>query len=204
MNNALLNLKLKTLLSKHTYYSNEIEYKNEIVHEAEPKFLAEVNKYLKDKPELKEKFNNILNPKKEHVNFKQSNFNESSTSGYDKIDTKSKTPPSNFEQTVFREISKKIHPDKLKDPTNKQLELYSEASDAYTSHDIIKLYQTAIELDITVTIDENVISQIESQIDKMKEKSNFFDKNLAYQWLLAVTPVERQKVIDFYVKNILK
>jgi len=205
MNNNLLNLKLKTLLSKHTYYSNEIEYKNEIVHEAEPKFLSEINKHLKDNPELLKKINNIINPENVDTKFKQNNINESSTSGKsDVIDTKSKIPPSNFEQIVFREISKKIHPDKLKDPTQTQLELYSEASDAYSSHDIITLYKTAISLDIIVTIDENVIKQVEEQINKMAEKSDFFDKNLAYQWLLAVTTKERKKVIDFYIANIIK
>jgi len=202
MNNTLLNLKLKTLLSKHTYYSNEIEYKSELVHDAEPKFLKEVRKYIKDNKELLNKFNNILNPKKINPNIKNNKFG---TNGNDQLEnTKSKIPPSEFEQNVFREISKKMHPDKLKNPTKEQLELYNEASDAYTSHDIIKLYQTAIDLNILVSIDENVIIQIEEQINKMEEKSEFYEKNLAYQWLLAVTDEQRKKVLDFYVKNIIK
>jgi len=204
MNNALLNLKLKTLLSKHTYYSNEIEYKYEIVHEAEPQFINEVKNHIKDNKELIDKFNNIFNPKKINNDFKQDFSNESTSGNTQDINNKSKTSPSKFEQTVFREISKKMHPDKLKNPTAQQLELYSEASDAYTSHDIIKLYRTAMDLNIEVTVDENLITQIEQQIKKMEEKSEFYEKNLAYQWLIAVTDEQRQKVIDFYVKNMLK
>jgi len=204
MNNALLQLKLKTLLSKYNYYSNEIEYKTEIVHEAEPKFLSEVNKLLKDKPDLLKKFNNIINPQKIDVKFK----NQNGTNGFNDENNNTqniteKTPSSEFEQKIFHEISKQIHPDKLKNPTQKQLELYSEASDAYSSHDIITLYKTAIELDIEVTIDENVIEQVETQIEKMEEKSDFIEKNLAYQWLIAVKDQERLRILNFYIKNVI-
>jgi hypothetical protein len=204
MNNALLQLKLKTLLSKYNYYSNEIEYKTEIVHNAEPKFLEEIGKLLKDNPILYEKFNNIINPQKINVNFKKHN---NSTSGNDndndKNVVKEKTPSSEFEQKIFHEISKQLHPDKLKNPSNKQIELYSEASDAYSSHDIITLYKTAIELDIEVIIDENVIKQVEQQIEKMEEKTNFIEKNLAYQWLIAVEEQERLRILKFYIENVI-
>lgn len=81
-------------------------------------------------------------------------------------------------------------------------ELYIEASNAYTEHDIITLYKMAIQLNLDVEIDTTVILQVQQQIESMKEKSTFIEQNLAYQWLLTENTKEKAALIQYYIDNL--
>lgn len=193
MSDTLQQLKLKKLVSEHTYYKNEIRYKKELIRQAEVDFMQAVSKYLKSQPELMKQVNAFMNKARE----------ESSISNV-KDGVSEKEPPSDFEKKVFREISKVAHPDKTNGEDEKLTELYIEASDAYSSHDIITLYKMAVQLNLDVELNEEVSQKIETQITNMREETDFIEKNLAYQWILAITPEEKETVLNYYISNIMK
>lgn len=190
MASHLNKLKLKKILAEHTYYVSEIDYKSEIVKEAEPEFLKAIHSYLKHNPDLLKNMNTFLD------NSRQETAIENAKDGVNE-----KIPPSDFEKQVFREISKVAHPDKLAEEDADMTELYIEASNAYTEHDVITLYKMAIQLNLDVEIDANVIIQIQQQIETMKEQSTFMEQNLAYQWLVCESIEEKQKLLDYYIDN---
>lgn len=183
-------LRLKKLMAEHTYYTSEIEYKKEITREAETDFTKAINSRFKENPDLMKTMDAAIEESKKTIAIENA-----------KDGLSEKIPASEFEKKVFREISKVAHPDKLDEEDATLTDMYIEASNAYTNHDIITLYKMAVQMNIDIDINTEVIDQIKTQIENMKKESSFFEQNLAYQWSNAKNEEERVAIVNYYIDN---
>ena len=63
----LKSLQLKRLLKELDYIESELEYRSELINEADSQFLLEINYFLEENPELKKIYNNIIDVRVDQI-----------------------------------------------------------------------------------------------------------------------------------------
>lgn len=96
--------------------------------------------------------------------------------------------PSEIEKQIYRQISKLTHPDK----ENSNVDQFNAASIAYSSGNFVQLMKIAHELEIKISIDENTIETIKTQIADLRLQSEMLNEHLIWKWYLTQDSDEKQ------------
>ena len=130
----LKQLEVKRLIKEFDFLNSDLDYKNELVYEADNSFIKNVNEFLDNNPEVKKIFdrkiddrlNKIIMEKVEKTYVENIIPDETEDIIIKKDDKIRK---------IYREIAKKTHPDKV---DNKKLnDIYIKASTHYDEKDYI-------------------------------------------------------------------
>ena len=189
MNDKIKQLGVKRLLQEYNYLLVDDEYKKEVIDSNRSGFLTSIENMKIElgiqnpEPEIPTESKNI-SPKKSKI---------------EDIDDRTKSKL----KKIYRDIVKITHPDKL--DSEKYLDTYIRAKDAYAENDLLELYLICLELNIEVEIETEDLDNIMNIITlKRNELSNI---ESSFLWLWAHAKTEEMKnsiVLNFINKHVNK
>lgn len=197
----LKKLEVKKLLKELDFLTSDLDYKNELVFEADNNFIKNVNEFLDKNPEVKKIFdrkiddrlNKIIMEKVEKTHDQNIIPDETEDIIIKKDDKIRK---------IYREIAKKTHPDKV---DNKKLnDIYIKASTHYDDNDIIQIYSICDELGIDYDIDDTDDKLIITKIDNIRQKIKFIESTTTWKWFYTEDDGLKNEIILNYIRSQIK
>lgn len=179
-------LELKKLISELEYLESDYEFHSELLKVNNVKFFEHVETFLDKYPQLKEMYNS-----------NQKIINESSSTDVEKLNTKEEK--SSHLKSLYREVVKNTHPDKIE--SKKMNEYYLEATSAYQDGNISKIYKVCLDLNINFQIEEKYITEIISEINKKKESIDFIKKDFTFIYALEEDSKKKDKLVFEFIKK---
>ena len=195
--NKLHKLELRKLLKELDYINSELEYKNELVFEADNSFMVSLHNLLDKNPVLKEMFDKKVNRRIDEFVKEKSNINLD-----EPIDNKELVVRKVVDEKVkklYRDIVKKTHPYKITDSNLN--DIYISASKMYDENDIIGIYSVCDKLGIYYDISIEDSDSLKSQILKTKERISFMESTFTWKWFNTEDELERSKILLEYIKS---
>jgi len=186
-------LKIKSLFKQIDYLMSEIEWKEEFISDKDEEFKKCVRDILESNSELMELYDRVQRESIESV--KRENFNIEEEIGKEvpKKDKKLKS--------LYREIVKQTHPDKVDD--EKLNELYLEATDKYEEDDIFSIYKICSKLGIEYEFSEEEKYLLESQVSKLKGRIKFMENSYTWNWGNTDDEKYKEKIIIDFIKQMV-
>lgn len=191
----LAGLEAKKMMRELDYLKSDLEYKNEIVSDADLKFMNSVNDFLEMYPDLKAVFDNKINERFDKI---LSVEKKEDTVDVDSVDSYQERQETNVKvRKLYREIVKVTHPDKVVDKRMNQL--YMEAVKSYKSDDLIGIYSVCDKVGIDFEIDDEDLLMLKSQIDITKDKISLLESTTTWVWNSTDDDNARRNIILRYV-----
>jgi hypothetical protein len=181
MGKTLIQLQNERLIKEYNYVLSDLEYKRGIVKDLQSEFMSQVFSALKD--------NDVIPDEQEKT--MQCNKDPYIT----EVDEKTKKKIKH----LYREISKKTHPDK--DTQGLYLQENLDASEAYENNDIYALYQICDKVGIPYEIDIEDFSLIQQMIDGIRKDIQIIEESYIWLWHTAVTDERKMILIKAFAKQ---
>jgi predicted ATP-grasp superfamily ATP-dependent carboligase len=198
-------LQVKKLLKELEFVESDYEYKSEAMTLFDAEFMNEVDNFLQERPELKEKFESTINKNLDEAIKKQIDELEKAdpeSENYEAPDESEETHVTEKSPKVkklYREIAKITHPDRVKD---KELnEFYIKATKCYEGNDLSGLYFICNELEIEYELDEYDDQFIAEKIEKLKSKIQFMESTFTWMWHVAESPQKKEMLVMNYIQT---
>ena len=208
----LKSLQLKRLLKEIDYIESELEYRSELINEADSQFLLEINYFLEENPELKKIYNNIIDVRVEQIINKKvqekQKFSDEVSGGEDEDleeqqkenneDEENKIIISPKLRSLYREIVKITHPDisKKKDLND----IYINATKFYSLNDKVGIYKICSDLNINYEVDEEDEKDINQKINDTKDRIIFMESTLTWKWFNENDEQTKKRIMLDYIK----
>jgi len=189
MSDKLKQLEIKKLLSEYEYLIVDDEYKQQIISDYSSQFINEINEKSGIKEEKSEEDEEIIPPEEREVIKK---INDEDLTDETKKRMKS----------MFREIMKKTHPDKVQ--SEELVEIYIKSKEAYETNDILGLCFYANKLNVIVELSDMEVEILKDMIKKKKEELETIEKSWLWLWYKAGTEQAKDNVVKLYYNNVLK
>lgn len=193
-------LQIKKLLKELEFVESDFDYKSEVMSIYDAEFMNQVDSFLEEHPELKEKYESKMNKELEEAIKKDVERAEESENENPLINEDSNSNPEKSAKVkkIYREIVKLTHPDRIKD--KKLNDFYIKATEFYEENDLSGLYFICDQLNIEYEIDENDDFFISGKITKLKERISFMESTYTWQWHSAENEVKKQMLIVNYIQ----
>ena len=188
MSDKLKQLEIKKLLSEYEYLIVDDEYKQQIISDYSSQFISEINETAGIKEE-KEEDGEIIPPEEKEIIKK---INDEDLTDETKKRMKS----------MFREIMKKTHPDKVQ--SEELVDIYIKSKEAYETNDILGLCFYANKLNVIVELSDMEVEILKDMIKKKKEELETIEKSWLWLWYKAGTEQAKDNVVKLYYNNVLK
>jgi hypothetical protein len=191
MSDKLKQLEIKKLLTEYDYLVIDEEIKQEVIDEYRPIFMKNLGKEMgiEEKEDDKEEPNETP---------PQDNIEEKEVTKLIKDEDLSDDSKKRM-KTMFREIMKKTHPDKVQ--SEELVDIYIKSKEAYESNDILELSYNASKLNIPVELSDLDIEILKDLIKIKKDKIESIEKSWLWLWYKAGTETEKNNVIKlFYLR----
>jgi hypothetical protein len=198
-------LEIHRLIKELDFVKSDYDYKSELLVGADAEFIQDVHLFLNNHPELKVLFEEKTNPSEfivpnnvpmdilvetaEPISYKPN------VEDYE-IVTIPKDPKL---KTLYRNIVKSTHPDKVNDFYLK--ELYMEATKAYDNDSLLPILTICDKLGIPYDISEEETNLIRDEISTLRTKSQFLENTYTWKWCQHTDANIREMVILSYVKK---
>lgn len=208
----LKSLQLKRLLKELDYIESELEYRSELINEADSQFLLEINYFLEENPELKKIYNNIIDVRVEQIINKKvqekQKFSDEVSGGEDEDleeqqkenneDEENKIIISPKLRSLYREIVKITHPDisKKKDLND----IYINATKFYSLNNKVGIYKICSDLNINYEVDEEDEKDINQKINDTKDRIIFIESTLTWKWFNENDEQTKKRIMLDYIK----
>lgn len=189
MSDKLKQLEIKKLLSEYEYLIVDDEYKQQIISDYSSQFINEINEKSGIKEEKSEEDEEIIPPEEREVIKK---INDEDLTDETKKRMKS----------MFREIMKKTHPDKVQ--SEELVDIYIKSKEAYETNDILGLCFYANKLNVIVELSDMEVEILKDMIKKKKEELETIEKSWLWLWYKAGTEQAKDNVVKLYYNNVLK
>lgn len=189
MSDKLKQLEIKKLLSEYEYLIVDDEYKQQIISDYSSQFINEINEKSGIKEEKPEEDEEIIPPEEREIIKK---INDEDLTDETKKRMKS----------MFREIMKKTHPDKVQ--SEELVDIYIKSKEAYETNDILGLCFYANKLNVIVELSDMEVEILKDMIKKKKEELETIEKSWLWLWYKAGTEQAKDNVVKLYYNNVLK
>ena len=191
----LRQLERKRLLKEIEYVKSDLEYKSEVVREADGEFMKSLGEMLEANPRLKELFDMTVNRKIEEMVAKKAEEKplEESEESHEETESDLKL------KRAYRDIAKKTHPDRIGDKSLN--DLYIQASIMYDEKDVIGMMTICESLGIEYEIGEEEGSLLKGQLGSMKERISFMESTFAWKWHHEEDENTKKKMLLDYIKS---
>ena len=219
----LSTLEVKKILIDIKYWKDDFSIKKEMINNIDIEFNKEVENYLNTHLEIKEKWNNHLDGINKNVsemvdktnnNIKENipeddsdSDNDDSKSTINLDDLVSKKPKDPFLKSLYREIVKKTHPDKIKkkhfttEQYEDRMEMYKTSTTSYDNNNISELLYIADKLNIQFEIKEDyIIEDMRSDLNGLKNRSEFLEKTYTWKWYHS-NKEDKNTLIGLYIEH---
>ena len=188
--NNLQKLEVNRLIKELDFVKSDLNYKSELLSEADSHFMKSVNSFLDNHPHLKQVFDERII--KRNIEVKNVNTIEER----DIIEEEVKEPKL---KSLYRTIAKTTHPDKVND--NSLKELYLEATTAYESNNILAIFAVCDKLKIPYEVTEEETNLLRQEIKSLKNRLVFLESTFTWQWINQEEDKNRDLVIFNYIKS---
>jgi len=207
---------MKKLMNELNYLKLDLSYKQEMLDGVDIEFLKMMNSVLESNSKLKETFEEKENVKIEDIINKSKNDEPDTESNIDtdpqvdensdddknkepepEVIEKSKDPKNKKVKSLYREIVKLTHPDKI---DNGELNrLYLEATDGYDNNDLSHLYLICDKLEIDYDIEIDDLDNIDTKVLELKNRSIFLENTYTWKWMSSNDDKEKKKIIIEFI-----
>lgn len=207
--NRLKLLQIKKLFKELDYIESDYDYRNELVTESDSEFLNGLDIFLNNHPELKELYEyklSELEPElepqiiNESFSFDQFNFDTTNNLEIEPepIYIRDKSPKV---KKLYREIVKLTHPDKSDNKSYN--DLYLKATDYYDKNNKIGICKICNQMGLEYLFDDelNIDVEIEDEIKSIKNKINFIESTLTYQWFISDDNSHKDRLLLKYIES---
>lgn len=213
MKNKVRKLELKKIIQEYNFLLTDEKYKQEVISENKSDFLKEIHErkielgLIDDQPFKEESEDSDKKESKTDVNTEELNDSSEEESGgdpqsesaeKDKLED-SKRERSKKSKTIYREIVKHTHPDKV--GSDEKISLYNKATDAYNKNQIIELYFIAIELNLDVELSEEDFDNINKTINQKRKELHNLEMSFLWLWYNAKNKEQKQKVVALFINK---
>lgn len=188
--NNLQKLEVNRLIKELDFVKSDLNYKSELLSEADTHFMKSVNSFLDNHPHLKQVFDERI--LKRNIEVKNVNTIEEQNI----IEEEVKEPKL---KSLYRTIAKTTHPDKVND--NSLKELYLEATTAYESNNILAIFAVCDKLKIPYEVTEEETNLLRQEIKSLKNRLVFLESTFTWQWINQEEDKNRDLVIFNYIKS---
>ncbi len=202
----LKSLQVKRLLKELDYIESELEYRHELVSEADNQFMIYINDFLDENPELKKLYTTRIDARVEQIINKKIEDSERTELEVDSSDgqevetqKKNQIVVSSKVKTLYREIVKLTHPDIIN--KKNMNDIYINATKFYTLNDKVGIFKICSELNIDYELDDEDVSEISNKINLTKEKLNFLESTLTWRWFNTEDDTQRKIITIDYIKQ---
>lgn len=187
----LIRLNITRLLKELDYLKSDFDYKSEVASQIDSEFMKDVDRILGLNPELKELY------LKEEVKYTAS-INEQLENIIEETDVEH-IEHSKEEKSLYRQIVKLTHPDKIEDENLNSL--YLEATKAYNNGSIIDLVNICNQLGLKYS--EELIDPIDIQkeINSIKEHIKFICSTYTWRWNESEEYDKRNELVLEFIKQ---
>lgn len=192
MGDKLKQLEVKKLLLEYSYLLTDEELKDEIIDEYQPQFMESFLEKTSDVREEKEK----SKPKKEEEPKPKEKQPIKKKIEDDKLSDETKKRL----KTMFREIMKKTHPDKVN--SEELVHFYVLAKEAYEENNIVQLAFVAQQINVNIDLGDDEIEFIKQLIKEKKNEVKGKETSWLWLWYKAEGQEELQeKIMNTYVNK---
>lgn len=193
----LAGLEAKKLMRELAYLKSDLEYKNEIVSDADGKFISSVNNFLDVHPELKTLFDAKINERFERIISSSVDSSCDSRENAEEKEFNNRIEAGAKVKRLYREIAKLTHPDKVSD--QRMNEMYLDAKRFYKEDDLIGMYGVCERLGIDYEVDEEELQSLKDQIEGTKERIAMLESTTTWVWNSSEDESFRNDIILRYV-----
>lgn len=201
----LKSLQVKRLLKELDYIESELEYRHELVSEADNQFMIYISEFLEENPELKKLYTSRIDARVEQIINKKieksSDELDDNSSVSQEIEENSENQiivPSKI-KSLYREIVKLTHPDIIK--RKNMNDIYINATKYYTLNDKVGIFKICDELNIDYDLDDEDVVEISDKINLTKEKLFFLESTLTWKWFNTDDDLQRKIIMVDYIKQ---
>ena len=201
----LKSLQVKRLLKELDYIESELEYRHELVSEADNQFMIYISEFLEENPELKKLYTSRIDARVEQIINKKIEKSsvelDDNSSVSQEIEENSENQiivPSKI-KSLYREIVKLTHPDIIK--RKNMNDIYINATKYYTLNDKVGIFKICDELNIDYDLDDEDVVEISDKINLTKEKLFFLESTLTWKWFNTDDDLQRKIIMVDYIKQ---
>lgn len=187
----LIKLNITRLLKELDYLKSDFDYKSEVASQIDSEFMKDVDRILGLNPELKELY------LKEEIKYTAS-INEQLENIIEEPDIEH-IEHTKEEKSLYRQIVKLTHPDKIEDENLNSL--YLEATKAYNSGSIIDLVNICNQLGLKYSEDLIDPIDIQKEINSIKEHIKFICSTYTWRWNESEEYDKRNELVLEFIKQ---
>lgn len=187
MKDRLKELEKKKIVQEYSYTKTELEYKKTVIDENTKDFLNVAYTIAGKERQVSEE-KNIQENENREKKIEESKIDESKIDSY--IIKKSKK--------LYREISKRTHPDK--DTQGLYTKIFIDATKSYEEFKLLDLYQHCETLGIQYVIEEEDIALFKKEIEINKNQIDSVEKTFIYVWSMQPDETMKDNIIRQFIK----
>ena len=187
MKDRLKELEKKKIVQEYSYTKTELEYKKTVIDENTKDFLNVAYTIAGKERQVSEE-KNIQENENREKKIEESKIDESKIDSY--IIKKSKK--------LYREISKRTHPDK--DTQGLYTKIFIDATKSYEEFKLLDLYQHCEILGIQYEIEEEDIALFKKEIEINKNQIDSVEKTFIYVWSMQPDETMKDNIIKQFIK----
>jgi hypothetical protein len=193
-------LERKKLLKEIDYIKSDLEYKSELVAEADAEFMSAVKSILDSSPTLKQAFDNKINKHIEELVAKKSIEEiQKETIEVDESISYTDDDTSPAMKKAYREIVKLTHPDMCK---NDELnEIYLQATKMYSEKDIAGFASICVRLGVDFEIDDDDKVLMMKSLENMRLRISFIESTFSWNWMISQDEDAKKEMLAEYIKR---
>jgi hypothetical protein len=200
-------LEIHRLIKELDFVKSDYDYKSELLVGADTEFIQDVHLFLNNHPELKVLFEEKTKVSEVSIPTNNDPIVDSLVETTEPISYKPNVedyeivtiPKDPKLKTLYRNIVKSTHPDKVNDFYLK--ELYMEATKAYDNDSLLPILTICDKLGIPYDISEEETNLIRDEISTLRTKSQFLESTYTWKWCQHTDDNIREMVILSYVKK---
>lgn len=190
----LTQLEVKKLIKEIEYLRIDLDYKTEIVQEADGGFMKEVSDFLEQQPELKKEYEKTIDARIQKAVQQSVEQNVDQNTDTIENETIDENPAL---RKIYREIVKITHPDKTDDP--RLNDIYVKAGISYNGNEAIELYSICDQLGIKYDVAEKEVEMMRIRISEIKERIKMLESTNTWVWYHCDDQRIKDEIILRYV-----
>jgi hypothetical protein len=189
-------LEMRKMMRELEFLRSDLEYKSEVVSDADSKFIVVVNDFLDSDPAKRALFDKKISERMEKmISNKLENLagdGGESEAADSQISVSDGDVPGQKMKKLYREIVKVTHPDKTTD--SRLNAMYLDAAMYYSDVDIMGIYSICDSLGIEYSVDAADIELISISIRDTRQKIEMIESTMAWAWLQGDDSVKAEMV----------
>ena len=184
-------LETRRLIKEAEYLSTELEYRSELVKQADAEFMSKVGELLEEYPDIKKGIDAAISFAVESAAAEEAEKDEEAEKEC------FRAPVSASMKKAFREVAKKTHPD-ICGSTNLS-GIWMKASEAHDSGDIAAMSSICESLGIEMSIGEEEMQMLRSSISSAKERISFIESTFSWNWMREQDSAKKEALLKEFI-----